>query len=171
MVGHSVGAYYCQGLAERRPSRVAGFALVCPLVDGIRDVPEHRPVLTCHDIGDEEFRGYFVVHTPEMLERFERFVAPAIPLVDAEAMERIGRHWQLSPTGGRAYTGPTLVVAGRQDSTVGYAAAVDLLRRYPLATLVVMDGAGHALPHEKPEALAMLVQDWLDRAKADARPR
>jgi pimeloyl-ACP methyl ester carboxylesterase len=55
------------------------------------------------------------------------------------------------------------VVAGRQDSTVGYAAAVDLLEHYPLATLAVLDGVGHALPHEKPELLAMLLRDWLDR--------
>lgn len=163
LVGHSAGAYYCQGLAARRPSRVTGLALVCPLLAGIRDVPEHRPVLACNDVGDEEFRGYFVVHTPAMLERYQRFVAPAVPLVDADAMERIGEHWQLAPSGGPAYAGPTLVVAGRQDSTVGYAAAVDLLDHYPLATLAVLDHAGHALPHEKPELLAMLVQDWLDR--------
>jgi Predicted kinase len=48
LVGHSVGAYYCHGLATRRPDRVAGLALVCPLLAGVRDVPEHRPVVAAN---------------------------------------------------------------------------------------------------------------------------
>ena len=35
---------------------------------------------------------------------------------------------------------------GRQDSTVGYLGAADLFDHYPRATLVVLDGAGHACP-------------------------
>lgn len=163
ILGHSAGAYYGQGFAARRPDRVAGLALVCPLLAGVRDVPEHRPVVAAAQLGDEEFRGYFVLQTPAMLERYERLVAPAIPLADLAAMERLGQHWELTLPEGLAYEGPTLVVAGRQDSTVGYAAAVDLLARYPHATLAVLDGAGHALPHEQPEPLAALLEQWLAR--------
>lgn len=42
-------------------------------------------------------------------------------------------------------------------------AAVDLLGDHPRATLAVIDGAGHALPHERPELLADLIDDWLGR--------
>ncbi len=167
LVGHSAGAYYAQGFAARRPDRVAGLALVCPLLAGVRDVPEHRPVIGRDDLGDEEFRGYFVVQTPAMLERYERFVAPAASLVDIAAMTRIGERWKLSLSE-VTYEGPTLVVAGRRDSTVGYAAAVDLLDRYPRATLAVLDGAGHALPHEQPELLAELLREWLVRTAPSA---
>jgi pimeloyl-ACP methyl ester carboxylesterase len=128
-------------------------------------VPDHQPVVAS-DLGDEEFRGYFVVQTPEMLERYERLVAPAAALVDAVALERIGRRWQLTVPEGPAYQGPTLVVAGRQDSFVGYAAASDLLEEHPRATLAVVDGAGHALPHERPDLLAALLREWLGRAGA-----
>jgi pimeloyl-ACP methyl ester carboxylesterase len=58
-----------------------------------------------------------------------------------------------------------LVVAGRHDSFVGYADAVGLLERYPHGTLAVIEDAGHALMHERPELLAALVGDWLDRAR------
>jgi pimeloyl-ACP methyl ester carboxylesterase len=163
VVGHSAGAYYAHGIAARRPGWVAGLALVCPLLGRIRDVPAHRAVVATEDLGDEEFRGYFVLQTPPMLDRYERFVAPAVPLADQAAMERIGERWELSTPAGPPYDGPTLVVAGRQDSTVGYAAAVDLLDDYPQATLAVLDGAGHALPHEQPNLLAVLVDDWLAR--------
>ena len=57
-----------------------------------------------------------------------------------------------------------LIVAGRLDSIVGYAAAVDLLDHYPRASLAVVDDAGHALPHEKPDLLRSLVSDWLGSA-------
>jgi pimeloyl-ACP methyl ester carboxylesterase len=160
LVGHSAGAYYAQGFTARRPDRIAGLALVCPLLAGVRDVPQHQPVVAANDVGGEEFRRYFVVQTPAMLERYERFVAPAVALADAAAMERIGERWELTVPEG-AYGGPALVVAGRQDSTVGYAAAADLLDHYPRATLAVLDGAGHALPHEQPELLAGLLEEWL----------
>jgi pimeloyl-ACP methyl ester carboxylesterase len=163
VVGHSAGAYYAQGIAARRPGRVAGLALVCPLLARVREVPAHRAVVAAEDLGDDEFRGYFVVQTPAMLDRYKRFVAPAVPLADGAAMERIGARWELSTPGGPPYDGPTLVVAGRQDSTVGYAAAADLLDYYRRATLAVLDGAGHALPHEQPNLLASLIDDWLAR--------
>ncbi|MER6633212.1 alpha/beta hydrolase [Streptomyces sp. NPDC000987] len=170
VVGHSAGAHYAQGIAARRPDRVSGLALVCPLLAGVRDVPDHRPVVAADDLGDDGFRGYFVVRTPAMLDRYERFVAPAIPLADQAAMERIGERWELEATEGPAYQGPTLVVAGRQDSVVGYAAAADLLEHYPRTTLSVLDGAGHALPHEQPGILAALLDDWLARTGVRAWP-
>jgi pimeloyl-ACP methyl ester carboxylesterase len=162
--GHSAGAYLAQGIARRRPERVAALALVCPLVPGIRDVPEHRPIVADDALGDDESRTYFVLQTPEMLDRYELFVAPAIRIADTPAMARIGARWELGATDVPAYGKPTLVVAGRRDSTVGYAAATDLLDHYPEATLAVLDGAGHALPHEQPDLLACLIADWLARA-------
>ena len=98
-----------------------------------------------------------------MLERYERYVRPAAALVDQAALERIGERWELARDGGPAYAGPTLVVAGRLDSTVGYAAGVDLLDYYPHASLAVVDDAGHALPHEQPDLLRALVAEWLAR--------
>jgi pimeloyl-ACP methyl ester carboxylesterase len=165
LVGHSAGGYFAQAMAARASDRVAGLALVCPLLPGLRDVPEHRVVVAAGELGDEEFRGYFVVHTPEMLERYERHVRPAAALVDQEALARIGERWQLAADDRPAYRGPTLVVAGRLDSTVGSAAGADLAGHYPHATLAVVDDAGHALPHEQPELLRALVAEWLARVQ------
>ncbi|MTD13558.1 alpha/beta fold hydrolase [Nakamurella sp. YIM 132087] len=164
LVGHSAGAYYARALACRQPELVAGAALICPLLPGARDVPAHHAVPGGSEIGDDGFRDYFVVHTPEMLERYREFVEPAADLVDQEVMQRIGGKWEI--TGDLPpYPGPALLVAGRRDSTVGWAATADLAQQWPGATLAVLDHAGHALPHEQPELLRALIGEWLARVE------
>jgi pimeloyl-ACP methyl ester carboxylesterase len=162
IVGHSAGGYYARAMAAKSPSRAAGIALICPLLPDVRDVPEHRAVVSSN-LGDETFRSYFVVQTPEMLQRYQRYVAPAAALVDEAALERIGENWKLSPDAAAAYPGPTPIVAGRLDSTVGYAAATDLFSKSPHASLAVVDDVGHALPHERPVLLRALLTDWIAR--------
>jgi pimeloyl-ACP methyl ester carboxylesterase len=166
VVGHSAGGYYAQAIARRRPEQVVGLAVLCPLLPGIRNVPgQEAAVSGSADVGDDDFRDYFTVRTPATLERYERYVAPAALLADHSALERIGERWELTPGPEEEvpYRRPTLVVTGRQDSTVGYAAAWDLLEQFPRATFAVLDRAGHALPHEQPELLRALVSEWLDR--------
>lgn len=164
LIGHSWGAYLAQAMAARAAEQVAGLALICPLLASGEEPPEHRTVVGSGDLGDEVFRDYFVIQTPAMLERYERYVAPAADLVDEAAIERMGESWGLS-LAAAPYEGPTLVVAGRLDSTVGYAGAAGLLDVHPQATVAVVDGAGHALPHEQPALLGALVAHWLTQVE------
>jgi pimeloyl-ACP methyl ester carboxylesterase len=172
VAGHSAGGYYAQAIAGRRPEQVVGLALLCPLLAGIHDVPEHDVVVSSGNIGSAEFRDYFTVQTAKTLDRYERYVQPAALLADQSALARIGERWQLTtrPQDKAPYRCPTLVVTGRQDSSVGCSRAWELLEQYPHATFAVLDGAGHALPHEQPELLRALVTEWLDRVREHASP-
>ncbi|WP_426762833.1 alpha/beta fold hydrolase [Pseudarthrobacter sp. 1G09] len=173
LIGHSAGAYFARAIAGKRVRQVAGLALVCPLGGSTRDVQEHQILVASVDpdklLGTEEaasFGEYFVIQTQATLDRFLAAVAPSLGLADEAALERIARQWEFRSFAADSlvYSGPTLILAGRQDATVGYAGAWGLLELYPRATFAVLDQAGHALPHEQPDLLEALVTEWLGRS-------
>ena len=176
-VGHSYGGYLARAIANRRPGQVAGLALICSLAgEQVRgdERPEHVVLHATDDLDLDgtlepamaaEFRNYLVVQTPETLRRFQETVVPGVALADQAALERIFARWQLrtAPEQAPAYTNPTLILAGRQDATVGYAGSWRLLEHYPRATFAVLDRAGHGLPHEQVGLMTALMAEWLDR--------
>jgi pimeloyl-ACP methyl ester carboxylesterase len=172
LVGHSYGAYLARALASDRRDRAMGLALLCPAGDRSRDVPAHvavrvegNPDQVLAPDQVQGFNEYFVVRTPATAQRYRDHVFPGTTLADQDGLGRIFAQWALRPRpeDKGAYPHPTVILAGRQDSVVGYAAAADLLAHYPHATYAALDGAGHALPHEQPGLLADFIDDWLTR--------
>lgn len=171
LLGHSYGGHIARAFAARHPSRVAGLALLCPVVGGESRVP---PAAVVRDDGvsgelsppeREAYEGYFVVRTTETLDRFRRCVVPATGDVDEETLERAietGPH-AIDPDS-VGIDAPVLIVAGRHDHWVGWERQQALGARYPRATVATVADAGHALPHERPRLVAALVADWLDQA-------
>jgi pimeloyl-ACP methyl ester carboxylesterase len=182
LVAHSYGSYLAQAIATQRPAQAAGVALVCPVMsmgeDNERALPEHTVVYTEGKIegvlspeDEAEYRNYFVVQTPETLKRYQETVASGVALADHAALERIFTQWELdpAPTNAAPYPHPALILLGRHDSTVGYADQWQLVEQYPRATFAILDGAGHALPHEQMPLVAALMTEWLTRV-ANSRP-
>lgn len=174
LIGHSFGGYIGRGIVARRPECVMGLALLCPFMSVEGPVAEQVALDADPAIEgrlspeqNEEFRGYFVIQNEETLARYVEAVAPAGALVDHAAQERMSERWEItpSPEAGDAYLAPTVIVVGRHDSTVGYTDQWALVDHYPRANFVLLERAGHALPHEQPELVKVLLGDWLARVR------
>lgn len=174
LVGWSYGAYLAAAVARRRPADVRGLLLVCPGVrvgPGDRDLPE--PVAHSGDTRwlhavpadlHEHFQVAVGARTSEVAERVAA-VLGASPAGDEAYLQRLRAHGYRLPDEDIAfrYPGPTLILCGRQDGVVGYSDQFRALSSYPHGSFAVLDGAGHYLPFERPEAFRELALDWLDR--------
>ncbi|MGI8881509.1 MAG: alpha/beta fold hydrolase [Jatrophihabitans sp.] len=173
LFGHSYGAYLARGVAAQRPDLVLGLMLLCPVAERSQNVPDQEVIRQDAEAYDElepeqrqGFDEYFVVRTPATARRYRDHVVASMSLVDETALGRIFAEWTVH-IGSSLFSAPTLIAAGRRDSIVGYTDAMELLERYPCATFAVVEGAGHALMHERPEIFASLLHEWLDRARPD----
>ena len=185
LAGESYGGYLARALVRRMPERVAGLLLIAPAVSARpapgqkrEDVPNHATVFEDGEFlagMEKDARKAFgelgVRLTKDAWLRYERDVLPGIKAADRYYLGTVlGRKSALSadpdldaPVFGK----PSLFVAGRQDSRVGYRPLWALLETYPRATYAVLDGAGHNLQTERVGAFEALVADWLERVEEE----
>jgi pimeloyl-ACP methyl ester carboxylesterase len=170
LAGCSYGGYLAAALARRYPQRFAGLLLACHgtkiriedrdlppgageaggWLDGVPvDLRDHLSMA----IGNRR---------PEVAERIAA-VLSAARQGNADYLQRLRTTgYQLSDEASTAvFTGPTLVVAGREDRIAGYADQFRSLASYPQATFAAIGSAGHYLPFEFPKVFASLVREWL----------
>lgn len=178
IVGESWGAYLARGVIATRRDQVVGAAFICPVVTAVhadRTLEEHRALYEEPGVLDGAdpaaaavFRDVAVVADRGSWEHFLSNILPAVQAADPEAVDRISARYAFAEEvdGHDDQLGaPTLIVAGRQDSVVGFRDALTLLDRFPRATFAVLDEAGHGLVGERPNLLTALVNDWLDRVE------
>ncbi len=178
IVGESWGAYLARGVVVRRQTQIAGLALLCPVIVAThadRDVPRHHQLYEEPGLFDDvepadvdAFREVAVVANRRSWDYGRTAILPALRAADPEATVRIEARYAFGAdvdAVGDPFSGPTLIVAGRQDSVVGYRDALRLLERYPRSTFAILDRAGHNLAGERTDLLLELVGDWLDRVE------
>jgi pimeloyl-ACP methyl ester carboxylesterase len=181
LAGTSLGSYLARGIAVRLRERIDGLMLRVPCVvpdTAKRALPPAEPLvrnealLAALDPADRTALGEVLVQAPgylaAMRAKVRDFVAPAIascaPFVPEMRLDpkRYAFSFDLA-VAEKSFAKPVLIVAGRQDTTVGYRDAWEILESYPRATFAVLDRADHVWPVESPALLAALVDDWLER--------
>lgn len=175
LVGLSRGSYIARGILHSKPDRVIGAALIVPggNPSSTNSRPEHKVIepdpAIRPDLPEDEiwaFDNFQVVQRRDIVEKRRNILKPAIKLHDQAQEARVKTAFEFSFAESEAklvFDGPSLIVAGLQDSMSGYLDSIDLLHRFPRATLGILDAAGHGLAFERPCLFTALVRDWLTR--------
>jgi pimeloyl-ACP methyl ester carboxylesterase len=180
LAGTSLGAYLARAVLHKRGRDIDGLLLRVPLVipdDRKRDRPAFRPLIENAQLmswlGDEAAElGEVLVQSRDYIEALrdklhdrvhpaERAAAPICAEIRADpARYALSFDVDALP---EPFTAPTLIMAGRQDMSVGYRDAWSMLENFPRASFAVLDRADHGWPLDRKRLFAALVEDWLDR--------
>jgi len=161
LIGVSLGAYLARGVLRSQVDRIDGIAMIVPIIlaeDEKRTLPPHQVLVEDPAVradatpAEADLFDMSVVHTRKWLN-FQRSF-PEIPEQeggDFEFLTKIReqpKNYAFSFDVDKLpepFPGPSLIIAGRQDSIAGYRDAWNILENYPRATYVVFDRAGHLL--------------------------
>jgi pimeloyl-ACP methyl ester carboxylesterase len=153
LAGTSLGAYLARAIAARRRSSIAGLLLRVPCIfaeDARRTLPPFEALVADEafmaslDADDRAYLGDLLIQTPAYAESLKHkgdaVVQPAIQATAPIANEiradpkRYGFSFDLIEAE-KTFDEPTLIIAGRRDTTVGYRDAWSILDSYPRAHL------------------------------------
>ena len=178
VVGESYGGYLARGLLFEKLKSVDGLMLICPLIIATQEkrslpprkiiVEDRRLMSQINQSGANEFASMAVIQSRVNWERFRDEILVGLKVADTTYLERLNKGYEFSFDADslpEPYDKPTLIVAGRQDSSVGYKDAWSIIENYPRATFAVLDGAGHNLQIEQAQVFNALVLEWLDRVQ------
>lgn len=191
LAGTSAGGYLARGLLAKIPGSIDGILLRAPLgvpQDDLRDIDPVAPLIVdaaavdAVSADDGIAPGDVLIQTPAYVqalrEKMHDTVLPAQAAADHRFLEPIRQdaaRYTLSfdvDDMTQPFDGPSLVVTGRHDSSVGFRDAWRLAARFTRSTHVVLDRAEHGLPIDQQPLFAALVNDWLDRLdEASAAPK
>lgn len=153
IIGESYGGYLARGIAYLAPARVQGLFLWCPAT-GVTSRKLPKPAVRIRDdrlaaeltsdMEREMFR-YAVVQNRKVVDYARRYLIPGFQVADHGFIRRVADTKFSFDLEAARFEKPTAIACGRQDFVVGYDSAYKILDRYPMGTLVIVDGAGHAL--------------------------
>ena len=169
LVGFSMSGYVARSVTYHVPERVQALVLIATSARADTRAQAARKTMAVAHVREQGFAGLSrgailqSVHTDragdaDLLARIrqmgDRLGGPVF--LRQAGQTRAGDHGQLG-----TIRCPTLVVAAAQDALRSLDEARELRDGIPGATLTVIEGSGHMLPLEAPEALADAIVPWL----------
>jgi len=179
VAGESYGGYLARGLVYKRWASVDGLLLICPLILAAqedRSLPARKIIVEDEGLISEldsadanEFASMAVIENRENWERFRDEVLAGVKAADTAYLEELrnkGYGFTFDADAlSEPYDKPVLILAGRQDTSVGFKDTWRLIENYPRSTLAVLDSAGHNLQIEQAQLFSALVSEWLNRVQ------
>jgi len=165
VVGHSMGSFIAQAVADKAPARVTSMILMgsAPLFANANIRELSAAVEKLSDPVDREFVREFQYSTVAAFVP-DAFMERAI----ANSARMPARVWKEIARGFLEYraaaTRPrvrTLVIGGRNDSVFSSAEQIELARQFPDARLELFDDIGHALHWEEPNTFIQALRRFL----------
>lgn len=173
LLGHSMGARVALEIMRVAPERVSRLALVSTGVHLMRE-GEAEKRYALRDLGRREgMEALVAAWLPPMFAAAhvddEALVTPlrlmcveaGLAVYEAQIAALLGRPEVESLLPGIRC--PTLVAVGREDRWSPPEQHAAIAARLPNARFVVIEGAGHMLPAEAPDALNAEIARWLDQ--------
>jgi len=181
VVGESYGGYLARGIVVKKRKMIDGLMLICPVVvpkpeeralPAPKIIVENKELLSRLATEDAlEYGSMAVVQNSMTWERFRDEILVGVRAADSVYLQRLQKDgYPFSfPVDSLAepYGKPVLILAGRQDTSVGYADNWAILSNFPRATFTVLDTAGHNLQIEQASLFNALTSEWLDRVELE----
>jgi len=180
VAGESYGGYLARGLVRSLPQRLNGVLLICPVViadRNQRDLPPRRvfvrdePFLRSIAPSEKKrlFERVLVVQDKLRWDRFTQDIVPGMNAKNDAFLKRFeNRGYNFSFDVDQLqhpFDRPSLILAGRQDTSVGYRDSLNIAANYSRGTFAILDRAGHGLEVEQETVFNCLVNEWLDRVE------
>ncbi|MFJ7746936.1 alpha/beta fold hydrolase [Peribacillus sp. NPDC097295] len=174
IAGESYGGYIARGIIEKHQDQILGAAFVCPVITPFpenRTVEKHeilsadeKFIESLSDDELEDFKNNNVVLNEYTWMRYNKEILSGCKIGDEKFLNKVKQNYGFSFKIDQSdFIKPSVFLLGRQDSSVGYKDALDLIHRYPRGTFAVLDTAGHNLQIEQPHIFNSLLNEWLDR--------
>lgn len=178
--GASLGAYLARGILHRRPGSVDGLSMLVPVAISERArrtapdltvLVEDPQVMASLSAEEREIMEAIVVRSPGFLTQMRAW--PLLAEADQsdyaflETIHEDPARYRFTfdvDALEQPFNKPSLIITGRQDTSVGYTDAWQLLDNFPRATYAVFDRAGHFM-EEKDALIGPLLNEWLDRVE------
>ncbi|MCB1359434.1 MAG: alpha/beta fold hydrolase [Maritimibacter sp.] len=170
VIAHSMGGRVAMEMGRQAPGRVKAMVLSSTSAEGPGPNEQaHRQSRI--DAANADMAGYAQNWAPKVLSkagaqddalvaRIRQMVIDCGPAVHERQNLAL-----LHRPDATAYIGdfpfPVLLITGAEDHLSTESVHAEIAAQIPDATSVVIDGAGHLLPFERPEAVARTVRDWL----------
>ena len=173
LVGQSYGGLLSRGFVNRFRELVLKLILLVPcVIPGVRQgrVEPHRIIekddALLASLSKEDYDSFTlmnVVLTAPVWERYKKNLMPALARADWDFLNSdLEGSFSFDVDDMEPVPEiPTLIIAAKQDTEVGYKDQFDLMRIYPSSTYCAVEKAGHNLQIEQPEIFENIVRSWL----------